>query len=170
MIGTTVGSYRVKQRLGQGGVGSVYRVEHTVLGTQHALKVLTLPNECARKRLLAEGQIQARLRHPNLVAVRDVVDVGGHPGLLLDLVEGPTLARLLASGPLPVAAIGALGAGILKGMARAHAEGLVRRGTVGAWCTATSSRRTCWWRCRTRGSCPRWPTSAWPGTRRRTAA
>ncbi len=127
MIGTTVGSYRVKQRLGQGGVGSVYRVEHTVLGTQHALKVLTLPNECARKRLLAEGQIQARLRHPNLVAVRDVVDVGGHPGLLLDLVEGPTLARLLASGPLPVAAIGALGAGILKGMARAHAEGLVHR-------------------------------------------
>lgn len=127
MIGRRIGSYQVKQRLGQGGVGSVYRVEHTVLGTMHALKVLTMPSERSRRRLLAEGQIQARLDHPNLVAVRDVVDVDGQPGLILDLVRGPTLARLLASGPLPADAIGPLGAGILRGMAKAHAAGLVHR-------------------------------------------
>ena len=127
MIGRRIGSYQVRQRLGQGGVGSVYRVEHTVLGTMHALKVLTMPSERSRKRLLAEGQIQARLDHPNLVAVRDVVDVDGQPGLILDLVRGPTLARLLAAGPLPVDAIGPLGAGVLRGMAKAHAAGLVHR-------------------------------------------
>ncbi len=127
VTGTTVGSYRVQQRLGQGGVGSVYRVEHTVLGTMHALKVLTMLSERAQKRLIAEGQIQARLNDPHLVAVRDVVDVGGHPGLVLDLVAGPTLGRLIASGPLPIEAIGRLGEGILRGMARAHEAGLVHR-------------------------------------------
>lgn len=127
MIGTVVGSYRVLQRLGQGGVGSVYRVEHTMLGTMHALKVLTLPHDRSRERLLDEGRIQARLSHRNVVAVRDVIDVGGQPGLLMDLVRGPTLARVLAAGPLPVARVQEIGAGVLAGMAEAHRLGLIHR-------------------------------------------
>jgi eukaryotic-like serine/threonine-protein kinase len=127
MLGTVVGNYRVLQRLGQGGVGAVYRVEHTVLGTSHALKVLMQPNDRARQRLLDEGRIQATLRHPNIVAVRDVIDVMGHPGLLMDLVEGPTLARLLSEGAPSQQAMGAIGSGILFGMAAAHRIGLVHR-------------------------------------------
>ena len=93
--GEVVERYEVESVLGEGGMAAVYRVRHRTLGTEHALKVLTSVGVAARERLLLEGRAQARLRHPNLVAVTDVLNVNGAPGLLMEYVPAPTLQMLL---------------------------------------------------------------------------
>jgi serine/threonine-protein kinase len=127
VIGTTIGSYRVVSALGGGGVAEVYRVRHEVLGTDHALKVLKVPSDSARQRLVAEGRIQAQLEHPHVVSVRDVLDAGGAPALLLELVQGPTLGALIRAGLRSPDLVDSLGSGVLQGVAAAHARGLVHR-------------------------------------------
>ena len=82
--GQVVDRYTVERQLGRGGMAAVYLVHHNTLGTQHALKVLTLYSPTIRERLIQEGRVQARLRHPNVVAVTDVLDVEGAPGLLME--------------------------------------------------------------------------------------
>lgn len=125
--GHTYERYTVEALLGQGGLAEVYRVRHTLLGTSHALKVLTVPSTRIRERLLQEGTIQARLRHPNLVAVTDVIEVDGAPALVMELIEGPTLEQRLAQGPLDLLDLDAFGRAILSGVAAAHAQGMVHR-------------------------------------------
>jgi serine/threonine protein kinase len=95
--GDRVDRYEVVSLVGQGGMAQVFRVRHCQLGSDHALKVLTLPGVAARERMLLEGQVQAMLRHPNVVEVTDVVDVGGAPGLVMPFIDGPSLDRVLAS-------------------------------------------------------------------------
>ena len=73
----------------------VYRIVHSKLNTAFALKVLTITSESIRKRILLEGQVQASLRHVNIVAVTDVLDVDGSPGLVMEYIEGPSLERAL---------------------------------------------------------------------------
>ncbi len=125
--GKVVGDrYVVEALLGQGGMAVVYRVRHRTLGTTHALKIVGVPTASGRERLLREGRLQGQLQHPNVVAVTDQVEVQGVPGLVLEFVEGPTLAQLLGT-PMSEAQIDALGAGILAGVAAAHALGLVHR-------------------------------------------
>ena len=91
--GDLVERYRVESVLGKGGTACVYRVRHTTLETVHALKVLTLDHPEIRDRLIAEGKAQAKLTHPNIVPVRDVIDHQGVPTLLMDFVPGRTLAQ-----------------------------------------------------------------------------
>ena len=78
--GTIIERYVVEEILGAGGTAMVYLVRHRALGTRHALKVLTLSSSAIRERMLREGQVQAALKHPNVVAVTDVVDIDGPPG------------------------------------------------------------------------------------------
>jgi serine/threonine protein kinase len=125
--GTVVERYVVEGRLGQGSMAVVYRVRHAQLGTEHALKVLTAPTRSIRERLLREGRVQAALLHPNVVRVSDVVTVDGSPGLVMDLVRGPTLEELLSERPLTLAECDALATGILEGVGYAHEHGLVHR-------------------------------------------
>ena len=78
------GVYKVIRRLGKGGMGCVYEVEHPNLGIHYALKTFTMSSgrvELLRKRFLAEGKVLARLRHPNLVRVFDLSfdEVSGTP-------------------------------------------------------------------------------------------
>ncbi|MCB9764106.1 MAG: tetratricopeptide repeat protein [Alphaproteobacteria bacterium] len=124
--GDQVDRYVVEQVLGEGGMAIVYQVRHRLLGTAHALKVLystrTRPQD-----LIAEGLIQARLDHPNLLPVRDVLDVAGAPALLLPLVEGPSLKGLLAVTRLKPDQAAGLLRGITLGVEAAHAQGLVHR-------------------------------------------
>jgi serine/threonine-protein kinase len=125
--GSTIDRFVVEERLGQGGMASVYRVRHAALGSLHALKVLELRFESVRQRLVLEGQVQARLAHPNIVAVTDLVEVEGAPGLILEYVAGPSLdAWLRDHRPDPVT-IELLFRGILDGVAHAHRHGLVHR-------------------------------------------
>ena len=98
--GDSVERYTVDRLLGEGGMADGYRVRHRTLGTPAALKVLRVNAKYVQERLVQEGQLQAALKHPNIVEVRDVLEVGGYPALLLELVEGPSLEALLYQGRL----------------------------------------------------------------------
>lgn len=125
--GAVVDRYTVEGVLGEGGMAIVYRVRHTVLGTRHALKILTIGNTEIQRRLVQEGHLQASLQHPNIVAVTDVLQLGGAPALVMEFVDGPPLDQLLRQGRLTLAQADALARGILDGVAAAHAAGLVHR-------------------------------------------
>ena len=125
--GTIVDRYRVVSAIGHGGMASVYHVQHTKLSSDHVLKVLSLPGRGIRDRLLLEGQVQARLKHRNVVEVTDVVEVQGSPGLVMELIRGPALDAVLAHGPLALERVEELVPGILAGVQAAHDEGVVHR-------------------------------------------
>ena len=127
MIGTTLDRYCVEAELGAGGMATVYRVRHLTLGSLHALKVLKVQSASIRQRLVQEGRVQATLRHPNIVAVTDVIDVDGAPGLVMEFIDGPSLEGWLEHNRPPVAQAEAIFRGILAGVARAHRQGLVHR-------------------------------------------
>lgn len=118
--------YSIECLLGRGGMGAVYRARHVELGTLHALKVLSISSQPMRKRLLREGRTQGTLRHPNVVAVTDLVDVSGSPGLVLELVEGLVLDELL-NVQLSLDQVDVLARQILAGVGAAHRQGLVHR-------------------------------------------
>lgn len=125
--GDLVERYRVELLLGRGGMALVYRVRHTRLETVHALKVLQVDDPMVRERLVREGQVQASIRHDNVVSVRDVLEVQGEPALLMDFVGGGSLADRLEQGPLPRELALDLFRGVVAGVAHAHAHGLVHR-------------------------------------------
>jgi len=125
--GQEVDRYVVERLLGRGGMAAVYLVRHRTLGTWHALKVLTLTAPRLVDRLVQEGQVQARLRHPNIVAVTDVFDVGGAPGLLMEYIPGASLDHHLPAGGLPEPEVERLFRGIVAGVSHAHAQGVVHR-------------------------------------------
>lgn len=126
--GQQVERYQVVHELGRGGTAVVYLVRHLGLDTLHALKVLLLHSASIRKRMLQEGKVQARLgQHRNIVAVRDVIDVHGSPGLLLDFVHGPALDRFLKARRLTVDQADLVARGILAAVASAHELGMIHR-------------------------------------------
>jgi eukaryotic-like serine/threonine-protein kinase len=117
----------VELMLAEGGQGSVYRLRHSVLGGLVALKVLKHQNPATLKRLLLEGRIQARLRHPNIVQVIDVLDIEGAAGLVMEYVEGPDLHAWLTRAPPPMAQVEVVFLQILDALDVAHAAGIVHR-------------------------------------------
>ncbi|MFH1469273.1 MAG: protein kinase [Pseudomonadota bacterium] len=125
--GTTIGRYTVEELIGEGGMATVYRVRHNELHASYALKVLSLGSDAIRRRLVQEGRVQARLRHPNILPVTDILDVDGSPGLIMEYVEGPSLEVLLATRRLPLDEADRLARGILSAVAFAHGQGLVHR-------------------------------------------
>jgi serine/threonine protein kinase len=130
--GTELDRYRVEHRLGEGGMATVYKVRHLILDTFHALKVLKpeLMGEAElRGRFLAEGKIQARLRHPYIVPVTDVVVVPGVAGLVMDFIPGDTLEGFLRShpGPPPAELVAAIFPKVLRAVGYAHRNGVIHR-------------------------------------------
>lgn len=126
--GRVVGKYEILGVLGSGAMASVYRVRHVQLDALYALKVLDGAGGRMQDRLLLEGRVQAKLRHPNIVAVTDVLEVDGQPGLVMELVEGPTLAQhILVEHPLPMEVVDRLAVAIIKGVRAAHQAGHLHR-------------------------------------------
>jgi len=125
--GAEIERYVVESELGRGGMAVVYRVRHARLGSHHALKLLSLTSRSLQERLLQEGQLQATLRHPNIVAVTDVLDVEGQPGLVMELVEGPTLEDWLLTRRPSYDQAERLFRGVLSAVEAAHAKDLVHR-------------------------------------------
>jgi serine/threonine protein kinase len=125
--GTIVDRYVVEGRIGKGGMAVVYRVRHKDLDSTHALKVLTVHSDSIRARLRQEGKAQARLRHPNIVSVTDLIDVRGAPGLIMECVDGPDLSQVmpLIQGNLGLA--DNMARGIIAGLQEAHRLGMVHR-------------------------------------------
>ncbi|TNE90901.1 MAG: hypothetical protein EP330_07000, partial [Deltaproteobacteria bacterium] len=125
--GSTVERYVVQSLLGQGGMASVYLVRHSKLETLHALKVLSTGSHHVRERLLVEGRVQARLKHPHVVAVTDVLDVAGQPSLLMDFIAGPALDRWMLEHRPSLDEALAVFRGLLAGVGYAHDQGLIHR-------------------------------------------
>ncbi len=126
-VGRVVDRYVIEELLGQGGVGVVYRVRHRQLGTLHALKVLHPGADGMRRRFELEGLVQARLRHPNIVAVSDVLELDGMPALLMEYVAGPTLEHLAMTRRLGLEEIDGIAEGVFAGVEAIHRHGLVHR-------------------------------------------
>jgi serine/threonine-protein kinase len=126
--GQRVDRYEVEALVGQGGLAEVYRVRHTELGSVHALKILLFRKKSLDERLLLEGRIQAQLRHPNVVAVTDVVRHDGQVGLLMEYVDHISLDELIEQrGWLPLPEALELFAPVLAGVHAAHAAGVLHR-------------------------------------------
>ncbi len=127
-IGAQVGPYQVLSHLGRGGTADVYEVRDARDDSLHALKVVHHPDPRVRARIHREGQAQQAVRHPNVVAVTDLVWVDGEAGLIMELVRGPTLETFLATeSPLDLPLVDALGEGIVRGVQAAHRAGRLHR-------------------------------------------
>jgi eukaryotic-like serine/threonine-protein kinase len=119
--------FTIESLLGAGSSAWVYRVRERGSGARYALKVLREVTDNSPARLAEEGRLQAALRHPNLVAVHELVDFEGAPGLLMELVEGGSLGTRLRQGPVGLDEAETLFRGALDGVEAAHAAGLVHR-------------------------------------------
>ena len=103
--GTTLGPYSVTAKIGEGGMGEVYRARDTKLDRDVALKVLPQaftqdPDRLAR--FEREAKVLASLNHPGIAAIYGLEEAGNTRALVLELVEGPTLADRIAKGPIPL--------------------------------------------------------------------
>jgi serine/threonine-protein kinase len=127
---TRLGPYEITGPLGSGGMGEVYRARDTRLGRDVAIKALppTFAAEPARlSRFLREAQTLASLNHPNIAAIYGLEEAAGTPHLVLELVEGETLAARLRRGALPPSEALALGIQIAGAIEAAHERGIVHR-------------------------------------------
>jgi len=128
--GTRLGRYDIRTPLGAGGMGEVYLAEDTTLHRQVAIKFLpaeTAGDDHARRRLLREAQAAATLDHPNICTVHEVGEAGGHHFIVMQLVEGETLAARLARKPLDVTESLALATQLADALTEAHARGILHR-------------------------------------------
>jgi serine/threonine protein kinase len=125
--GQEIDRYTVVDKIGRGGMAEVYRVRHNTLGTDYALKVLSLNVPSIRERLIQEGRVQAQLEHPNIVAVTDVLDIQGSPGLLMQLIKGPSLEDWLRGNRPPLDEALRIFDGILSALQEAHRLDIVHR-------------------------------------------
>lgn len=128
VTGDVVGPYEVLSRLGRGGMGDVYLARDPRLDRRVALKVLRpRPGTPAldRRKVLREGRAVARIVHPLVAAVFDVVDIGDLTVLVLEYVEGRTLRQVIEAGPLPPAEACGVAAQICDAIDAAHAHGVV---------------------------------------------
>lgn len=126
-----IGPYEVESELARGGMGVVYVARHVELGRRVALKVMlgsTLDHASAARRFEREGQAVARLRHPNVVAIHDLGLHEGKPYQAMELIDGESLQdRVERSGPLPLREAAACVEAVCRGMAAAHALGILHR-------------------------------------------
>jgi len=125
--GTIIGRYTVEEMVGEGGMATVYRVRHNELHATYALKILHMVSDAIQRRLVQEGRVQARLRHPNILPVTDILDVDGRPGLIMEYVPGDSLEIHLATHHLPLDDADQIAKGILSAVAFAHSQGCIHR-------------------------------------------
>ena len=128
--GERVGVYTVLKRLGAGASGEVWRARDERLGRDVAIKIV-LPHTSSDseklRRFAEEARLAGSLNHPNLLTVHDVGEHAGLPMLVTECLDGQSLRRRLESGPLPVGKAINVALGIARGLAAAHARGVVHR-------------------------------------------
>jgi Tol biopolymer transport system component len=128
--GTRLGPYEISELIATGGMGEVYRARDTKLRREVALKVLPEsfikhPERVAR--FQREAQVVASLNHPNIAAVYGLEESGGVLALVMELVDGPTLAARIASGPLAIEEASGIAYQIIDALEAAHERGIVHR-------------------------------------------
>src|SRR5208283_3438142 len=128
--GTKLGPYEIESPLGAGGMGEVYRARDARLGRTVAIKILPAhlsSNAEAKQRLEREARAISSLNHPNICTLYDVGHQDGADFLVMEYLEGETLADRLAKGPLPPEQVLKYGIEICEGLERAHRGGVTHR-------------------------------------------
>lgn len=126
------GRFELLERLGSGGMGTVWRARDIVLHREVALKEVRAPDPALaaatpdsqrvlRERVLREARALARISHPHVVTVHHIVDVAPHPWIVMELLPGDTLQDRLARGSLDPAGAAGIGRQVLSGLRAAHA-------------------------------------------------
>ncbi|WP_031157960.1 serine/threonine-protein kinase [Streptomyces erythrochromogenes] len=129
------GRYRLDAKLGRGGMGVVWRATDQLLGRRVAVKEMVLDPALSldearlqRERTLREARAAAQVKHPHIIVVHDVVEDGERPYIVMELVEGGSLAdRLSRTGPVDLAEAAGIGIALLGALRTAHAAGVLHR-------------------------------------------
>jgi eukaryotic-like serine/threonine-protein kinase len=129
-IGTQLGSHEITGFLGKGGMGEVYRARHTKLKREVAIKILR--DEFSRdpdrmSRFQREAEVLASLSHPNIAGIYELAEANGSRFLVLELVEGETLAQRIERGRIPVDEALNIAKSICEALEAAHEKGVVHR-------------------------------------------
>ena len=130
MIGQTISHYKITAKLGEGGMGVVYKAEDTRLDRIVALKFLAqdlMRDEENRKRFLREAKAAAGINHPNVCTVHEISDFEGRDFLALEYIDGETLDAKIAGGPLKVEEALTIARQVADGLAAAHEKNVVHR-------------------------------------------
>ncbi len=129
-VGARVGFYEILEKIGAGGMGEVYRARDTKLGRDVAIKVLPEAFSKDRERLdrfEREARLLAQLNHPNIATIHGLEEFDGQRLLVMELVEGETLAERIARGPIPIDEAIPLFTQIAEGLEAAHEKGIIHR-------------------------------------------
>ena len=130
MLGRTILHYHILERLGAGGMGEIYKAQDTRLNRLVAIKVLSSANSGdpeSRRRFIQEAQAASTLNHPNIITIYDILSEDDHQFMIMEFVNGKTLAELLTAGPLPSATTVQYALQAADALATAHAAGIVHR-------------------------------------------
>src|ERR1700693_2645703 len=128
--GTQLGPYQITAPLGAGGMGEVYRARDTRLGRDVAVKILPAEfsaDPVRKQRFEREAKTISSLNHPNICTLHDVGSQNGMEYLVMECVEGETLAKRLEKGPLPLEQVLKYGMQIADALDKAHRSGIVHR-------------------------------------------
>ncbi len=122
-----VRQYELIRELGRGGMGRVYLARDTRLGRRVAVKFITTTSPSASERFIREARATAICTHENIVVIHEVDAIDGHPYMVLEYVEGISLAELLAAGRVSVARVIDIAREIARALERAHRLGIAHR-------------------------------------------
>jgi serine/threonine protein kinase len=125
-----IGPYRLLKALGAGGMGTVWHAVHEVLQREVAIKELlatAAKDEEALERFRREGRALAQLKHENIVGIHDLLISADKLSMVLEYVDGPSLAELIRAGPLPWDVVAILGAGLSSALDHAHYHKVIHR-------------------------------------------
>ncbi|HJZ95433.1 MAG TPA: protein kinase, partial [Candidatus Solibacter sp.] len=125
MTGQTISHYRVLSKLGEGGMGVVYKAEDVKLKRAVALKFLPTQASESRERFLREAQAAASLNHPNICTIHEIDD--GHSFIAMEFLEGPSLKEKIEARPLPLEEALKIAVQACTGLQAAHDKGIVHR-------------------------------------------
>ena len=157
MIGSTISHYKVVAKLGEGGMGVVYKAEDTTLERTVALKFLAqhlLDDEEAKERFLREAKAAAALDHPNICTVYEIAEVDGKTFISMAFLKGETLEDRIAKGPLSLKDALDIARQASEGLQAAHGEGIFHRDIKpaniqiengGAKLDHRAANRSCFW-------------------------
>jgi len=130
MIGKTISHYRIQEKIGEGGMGVVYKAEDTKLKRTVALKFLPpewTRDQEAKQRFIQEGQAAAALDHPNICTIYEIDEAEGRTFIAMAYIEGQSLKERLASGPLDINGAINIITQVAEGLKKAHFKGIIHR-------------------------------------------